>query len=1297
MNPFFWQDWVMGIGDADNDDEISAVGAIGTMVFGTVRNGIHLSSVHRRDLNSTDLQTIVPATFKSPRYISDGFPRFPFADRTYQLNCLAPYGNKLLVGGSFSFVNGNPALCLVELDPLTGEAVPSFSVHFQRPGAVLAMGRQPDGKLVIGGEFSFVGDLPRGNLARFNQDGSLDTTWFPEADGAVTAVDGNENGLFIGGLFTRVTGVPRQFIAKLNLTANSGPDLSWDVGDLIPYPFDGRPSTPFRDLAVIGDKVFAAAFMTNGNFAVLDASTAQVEWTSSSPVTRLLAGPPGKVTVAGDFDQWDGVPRSGLARINASFPHALDLQWAPPFDHPGGSIVGMALDTNSVFVATAESVEKFQVNGNGAVVPGWVSPDAFALKDGRDFGVRSLSLVGSNLYVGGLFPPIGSPAPPVGVGGKTILVRLNAGTGAIDAEWNGAPSTNSDPVATLLAVNDRLYVGGEFARFGTESRFGLALLAITSGPILTRDAAGRLLILRHPLNGADVTHFRITAISGGSLYHCDNLAPIQPGDFITVAEGESGLCFVPSGGAANVTAVAAVNERADGAGTAAGSIDPTAPSSPVLSFSQAEYVVSESQAAVDLFIVKRGGGSGIVAVTAATSDGTATASQGFTLKDYRPASGRINVGATNALVRVLLDGDTEYEGDEVFYVTLSDPSAGGRLAYPAQARVFIVDDDRFGPDGSFLTNAPPSPAPAATGSLTVYLTPDSVGQWRLVGGWDWYSSGQTVSGLVTTNYQVEFRRVLDFQEPDTLTLSILGSQSTFHTNAYQAIAPSGQTASLAVVLDPAEVLPNAQWQVAGETNWHRSGEVASGLRAGWQEIVIKPLSGYLVDVPDPVVWVSADRIRTNFARYVRAPGGGTVLPQPLSLGDVTNTPPYLYNGQLKTSLGVGSGVVVKEGVVLTAAHLLFNDHNLEIVPAGEVHWLFQHHRGQYEPVPQTPYGTVLLRGYAAQRTNDLQQLGITPNVSTPQSQNLDVGFLFFLEPAGRGGFGGFLAADDPNEHLLSNRLKMLAGYPKDGIPEANQGKLHATVPTNITFQLLYPGKSVYVTTALKSFPGNSGGPLYVQSPTDTRYFPAAVYVGQTSAGETLVRGIDSLVVDWINRVEELSTSGPNHPGGGFSPFIPGVTGQPIGTGLLTFELAPVAARAAGAGWRIAQNRDTSWVTNATLTYALTGGVDYDLEFRTAPGFIAPEKRLIRVDVGEVSALPLRYTAWPGELALPRLGELSLLGSNHARYTIEYTDAFSPTNTWRSWTNFTASNNTTRIQLPAGTNAAQRFFRARLTP
>jgi hypothetical protein len=544
---------------------------------------------------------------------------------------------------------------------------------------------------------------------------------------------------------------------------------------------------------------------------------------------------------------------------------------------------------------------------------------------------------------------------------------------------------------------------------------------------------------------------------------------------------------------------------------------------------------------------------------------------------------------------------------------------------------------------------------------------------------------------------VEFKRVLDFDEPDRLTVPILATAPTFHTNGYRAIEPSGGTASLTVLLDPAEVLGNAEWRVAGETNWHRSGEVASGLRVGFHEIVLKPLGNYLADVPEPVVWVDADRIRTNYARYVRAPGGKAIQPQLLSLSEATGTAPYLYNGQLKTPLGVGSGVLVKEGVVLTAAHLLFDDRNLELVPAGEAHWLFQRHSGQYEPVPQTPYGTVILSGYAAQRSNDVRHFGIKPQVSTPESQHLDVGLLFFLEPAGRGGFGGFMAADDPNENLLSTRRKMLAGYPKDGIPEANQGKLHAAAPMNVTFQLLYPAKSVYVAAAIKSFPGNSGGPLYVQSLLDGRYYPAGVYIGQTASGESLVRGLDSFVVDYINRVEELSGGGPNHPGGGFDPFIPGVTAQPIGTGLLTFELEPAAARRAGAGWRIKQNPNKTYVTNASLTYALTGGVDYDLEFRAAPGFIAPEKRLIRVGVAEVSTLRLRYVAWPAELALTRSGELSLWGSNRARYRIDFRASLRTVDPWLPWTNVTLSSGPALLSIPVSPNEPQRYYRAVLTP
>ncbi|MCM3786229.1 Ig-like domain-containing protein [Neobacillus mesonae] len=47
-------------------------------------------------------------------------------------------------------------------------------------------------------------------------------------------------------------------------------------------------------------------------------------------------------------------------------------------------------------------------------------------------------------------------------------------------------------------------------------------------------------------DGAEVTHFKITGISGGELYKNDQTTPIQNGDFITKQDGDSGLKFKPA-------------------------------------------------------------------------------------------------------------------------------------------------------------------------------------------------------------------------------------------------------------------------------------------------------------------------------------------------------------------------------------------------------------------------------------------------------------------------------------------------------------------------------------------------------------------------------------------------------------------------------------------------------------------------------------------------------------------------------------------------------------------------------
>src|SRR6266702_6999285 len=77
------------------------------------------------------------------------------------------------------------------------------------------------------------------------------------------------------------------------------------------------------------------------------------------------------------------------------------------------------------------------------------------------------------------------------------------------------------------------------------------------------------------------------------------------------------------------------------------------------------------------------------------------------------------------------------------------------------------------------------------------------------------------------------------------------------------------------------------------------------------------------------------------------------------------------------------------------------------------------------------------------------------------------------------------------------------------------------------------GQQVYVAPWFLSYPGNSGGPLYVQY--NGYYYPAAVYLGTLYNGAepyaSLVRAIDTNVVRLITLAAALGDSGTNNDGG----------------------------------------------------------------------------------------------------------------------------------------------------------------------
>src|SRR5208283_2690979 len=84
-------------------------------------------------------------------------------------------------------------------------------------------------------------------------------------------------------------------------------------------------------------------------------------------------------------------------------------------------------------------------------------------------------------------------------------------------------------------------------------------------------------------------------------------------------------------------------------------------------------------------------------------------------------------------------------------------------------------------------------------------------------------------------------------------------------------------------------------------------------------------------------------------------------------------------------------------------------------------------------------------------------------------------------------------------------------------------------------------QQVYTASWFLGYPGDSGGPFYVQ--LDGYYYPAAVYLGTLFSGTvpyaSAVRAIDSTVVNLITNAQALVTSGTNNSGGGVITVTPG--------------------------------------------------------------------------------------------------------------------------------------------------------------
>ena len=256
---------------------------------------------------------------------SSGFT--PISSPPEEVVCTAIQTNgEVWLGGNFST---GSRVCLQRLNS-NGSTDTNFDAGFLGANvSVNCLHFQPDGKLLVSGNYTMLLGQPIGGLARLNSDGSLDSTFKPAPNAQVGAVALQPDGkIVVAGSFTSIGGGVCNYLGRLNSNGKLDTNFNASVSR----------GTVFCLLVQTDGKILAGGiFSSLDNQArtklgrlnadgSLDASfNPQPDNHNSWGIRSLLLQTDGKILVGGDFVTMAGTTRPSIARLNSD--GTLDLSF----------------------------------------------------------------------------------------------------------------------------------------------------------------------------------------------------------------------------------------------------------------------------------------------------------------------------------------------------------------------------------------------------------------------------------------------------------------------------------------------------------------------------------------------------------------------------------------------------------------------------------------------------------------------------------------------------------------------------------------------------------------------------------------------------------------------------------------------------------------------------------------------------------------------------------------------------------------------------------------------------------
>ena len=284
---------------------------------------------------------------------------------------------KIIIVGDFTSYNGFTANRIARILP-NGDLDIEFAIGPETDLIINTVALQPDGKIVVAGDFTTLMGVSKNRIGRLNPDGTIDASFVSTgANQQVLETELQGDKMLLAGNFITFNGIASNCIDRMNILDGST-DFSFNPGSgtdgvgnistisvqsdnkiIIGGTFNSYQGNPCNGIARINndgsfdttfnvgigvtgfnDYVYATAIQTNGKILIggtfegyngtnsssiarlntdgsLDTTFAATGSGFNNTVTAIKIQPDGKILVSGWFTAYNGVPVNRLIRLNS--------------------------------------------------------------------------------------------------------------------------------------------------------------------------------------------------------------------------------------------------------------------------------------------------------------------------------------------------------------------------------------------------------------------------------------------------------------------------------------------------------------------------------------------------------------------------------------------------------------------------------------------------------------------------------------------------------------------------------------------------------------------------------------------------------------------------------------------------------------------------------------------------------------------------------------------------------------------------------------------------------------------